>query len=408
MFKYLFKFFVLSLSIVLILSFSFVGSSVSAQSGTPISTKEEFNNIRNDLSGNYYLTCDIEFASSDFSYGGEYYNSGKCFLPIGDGKNAFKGTLDGRGYTVSGITVNVSGKVYSMNVTPVATGVSVASDDGWTGDYIIPSTPTTPNVSPAAGIFGSNQGTIKNLNVSNCTIKANSSNNATLYVGGIVGHNNGNILNCSVKNTLNCNSHSYIGGIAGYQSGGKIKDCLVRGKIETDGTYGSVVGAVAGGSVTECLSIAEFTGTRSLAAPVKMAGVDVLNNISNCYYIADTDYEGYGSRISVVDAKDPKSYDGFDFSNTWYMSGTLRRPALKAVTLSEGSDVTTGDLNANGEVDLLDLVLLARYVANWNADIHTEVANVNFNFTNGEDIVDLNDVNYLAHSLAGWNEAVLY
>lgn len=406
MFKILFKYITFSLSIVLILSLSFVGSGALAESATPISTKEEFYNIRNNLNGNYYLTCDIEFSSSDFAYGGNYYNSGKGFLPIGDGQTPFKGTFDGRGYTVSGITVNVSGKVYSMTVTPISTGVVVASDDGWTGDYIIPSNPSTATVSPAAGIFGSNQGTIKNLNVSDCSVKANSSNSATLYVGGIVGHNNGNILNCSVKNTLNCNSRSYIGGIAGYQSGGSIKNCFVRGKIESDGTYGSVVGALAGGSVEDSLSIAEFTGTK--AASVKVTGVDVLNNIRNCYYIADNDLEGYGSRISTVNAKNPKSYEGFDFENAWYMSGTLRRPALKGVVLSAGSDLTTGDLNADDKTNLVDLVLLARYTANWEVEVCEDVANVNFDFTDGEDIIDLNDVNYLARSLAGWDDAVLY
>ena len=40
--------------------------SVVAATATPISTKEELNNIRNDRAGNYYLTCDIVFTPEDF------------------------------------------------------------------------------------------------------------------------------------------------------------------------------------------------------------------------------------------------------------------------------------------------------------------------------------------------------
>ena len=404
MIKSLYKIVALCLIISIFLSLNLISGSASGESGTPISTKEEFYNIRNNLSGNYYLTRDIEFSTSDFAAGGTYYNSGKYFLPIGDGKNPFKGTFDGRGFTVSGIKISISGQVYSMNVTPVATGIMTADD--WTGDYIIDPTPK-PSTTPTAGVFGSNQGTIKNLNISDCSISARSSNSATLYVGGIAAHNGGNISNCSVKNTLNCDSRSYIGGIVGYQSAGSVTNCLVRGKIESDGTYGSVVGAVAGGKVTNCLSVVQFTGDK--AASVKLAGVDVLNNIANCYYKSDEECDGIGISVSSLNIKNPLSYSGFDFSDNWYMSGTLRHPALKGVGISEGSDITTGDLDADGTKNLLDLVLLARYVAKWNIEIHKEVANVNFDFTSdGEDIVDLADVTHLAQNLAGWNNAVLY
>lgn len=381
----------------------FVGGSVSAETATPISSKEEFDNIRNNLSGNYYLTCDIEFSSSDFASGGDYYNSGKGFVPIGDGKNPFVGSFDGNGYTVSGIKIAVSGNVYSMAVTAVNTGVQTLSDDEWTGDYIINPTPKL-EVSPAVGVFGSNKGTIKNLNVSNCAISARSSNKATLYVGGVVGHNKGDVLNCSVNNTLNCDSRSYIGGIAGYQSGGSISNCYVLGKIESEGVYGGVVGAVAGGGVTNCYTDVKFTG--DAATNFGVVGVDVQSNVNNCYYVADTELDGVGSRISTLMAKDPKAYTNFDFTSVWYMSGTLRRPALK---ISKKQDITTGDLNADYKVDLSDVVALAQYVAGWDVSVQTEVANLDFNFTSeGEDIIDLQDIVYLAQCVAEWDSVVLY
>ena len=403
MLKHLLKLISLTLNLLIILSALGVSYVVTAETAIPISTKAEFYNIRNNLSGNYYLTCDIEFSSSDFASTGVYYNAGNGFVPIGDGKNPFTGTFDGKGYTVSGIKASVSGKVYSMSVTPVNTGVQNLSDDGWTGDYIIDTNPK-PTVSPAVGIFGSNKGVIKNVNIINCQFSARSSNNATLYVGGIVGHNNGSILNCSVNNTLNCDKNSYIGGITGYQSGGSIQNCSVFGKIESDGVFGGVAAALAGGSATECYTDVAFTGTAS--ANFGLVGIDVLENINNCYYLSATELSGVGERIANTNAKDPKAYKNFDFESAWYMSGTNRRPMLKAL---KKQDITAGDLNADQKINLLDLVLLARYVAEWEVDSHVEVANVDYNFTaEGNDIIDLQDVAYLAKHLAGWNEAVLY
>jgi len=403
MLKHFFRFVSLCLCVAMLLSFGLVANGANTETAIAISSKEDFNNIRNNLSGDYYLTCDIEFSASDFASGGAYYNSGKFFVPIGSGKTPFTGTFDGKGYTISGIKVSVSGSVYNMSVTPVNTGISTLADDDWTGDYIINPNPKL-NVSPAVGVFGSNKGTIKNVNISGCSITARSSNSATLYVGGVAGHNNGNILNCSVNNTLNCDRYSYIGGITGYQSGGNIKNCYVLGKIESEGVFGSVAGAIAGGNVSECYADVTFTSTA--AADFGLVGIDVQNNINNCYYISNTELDGFGNLISTINAKNPKAYINFDFNENWYMSGATRRPALK---VSKNKDITTGDLNNDKTVDLTDIVVLAQYVANWDVLAHTEVANVDFNFNaEGDGIIDLQDVVYLAQSVAKWDSAVLY
>ncbi|MBO5232647.1 MAG: hypothetical protein J6B88_08500 [Clostridia bacterium] len=406
MHKYIFRIISLTLIIALILSFVGINGSVVADSAIAISSKEDFNNIRNNLSGDYYLTCDIEFSLSDFASGGAYYNSGKCFVPIGDGKTPFTGTFDGNGYTISGIKIAVSGYVYSMTVKAVGTEVAVASDDGWTGDYII--NPNNPklNVSPAVGVFGNNKGTIKNVNIEDCTISARSSNNATLYIGGIAGHNNGDIFNCSVKNTVNGDTKSYIGGITGYQSGGNIKNCYVLGKIESEGVYGGVAGAVADGIASECYSEVMFTGTGAACFGQVDYYIQNYGMVRECYYISDIELSGFGDRLSTINAKDPDYYLNFDYRYTWYMSGARRRPALKS---SKVQDIKTGDLDGDENIDLEDLVLLAQYVANWDVQSHTEVANVNFDFADdGSDIVDLRDVTYLAQNVAGWSVSILY
>ena len=58
---------------------------------TAISTKEQLNDIRNDLTGKYYLTNDIVFTDADFASGGEFCNNGNYWTPIGNIVNKFTG-----------------------------------------------------------------------------------------------------------------------------------------------------------------------------------------------------------------------------------------------------------------------------------------------------------------------------
>ncbi|MHB8963641.1 MAG: M26 family metallopeptidase, partial [Saccharofermentanales bacterium] len=85
---------------------------------TPIYTKQDLDNVRNDLNGQYYLANDIAFEAADFEEGGEFYNDGKGWLPIGyavivNGVMAedkpFTGTFDGCNHSVKGLKMNPSG-----------------------------------------------------------------------------------------------------------------------------------------------------------------------------------------------------------------------------------------------------------------------------------------------------------
>ena len=117
------------------------------------------------------------------------------WTPIGNATNPFKGTFDGRNYTIENIYIN--------NIVT---------------DY--------------QGLFGYNNGTIKNINLSNGTIIGRR------WVAGITGYNNKSILNCYSNITLSSMASaedglaSQIGGIAGTNQG-NIEKCCNTGKIST-------------------------------------------------------------------------------------------------------------------------------------------------------------------------------
>lgn len=373
------------LSFVLMVTTVFSVTAVAA-TATPISTKEELNNIRNNREGNYYLTCDIIFTPEDFMEGGAFYNGGKGFVPLSTNGKPFSGTFDGNGYSIKGLQISVSGLVYTISTTPITTSSSSGStdDEGWTGDYPIPPSVEIPNVSPVVGLFGSNTGTISNLFLDDAVISGNASNGAKMYIGGIVGHNKGTVSNCAVKATLSGNSAAYVGGVVGYQSSGSIYNCVSNVNITSGGRTAGIAGAVASGSVNTSYSVSNEKST-----------VAISNSAStiNAYYVADADANGLGTRIATADANNPELFEGFDFEEVWYIDNSINMPWL-----SNMKKVMLGDVNLDGDITIDDVVIVAQHVAGWQTIIVVDAADVN---SDGD--VTIDDVVLLAQYVAGWD-----
>ena len=121
------------------------------------------------------------------------------WVPIGaDEHITFKGTFDGKGHTISGLNVDI------------------------TGDY--------------GGLFGYLSGTVKNLTIKG-KVKATGG-----MCGGITGYlaENGKIIRCVSE--ANVRAHAQTGGIAGYNRAGTIWNCTNKGDVT-----GSIkVGGIAG------------------------------------------------------------------------------------------------------------------------------------------------------------------
>lgn len=211
---------------------------------TGIYTKEDLDAVRNDLAGKYILMNDIVFVKTDFNSGGPYYNAGKGWEPIGtDTDSGFTGIFDGNAYVIKGIVINRKGNT-------------------------------------AVGLFGSNNGTIQNLGLTDSIMRAS-------YIGGIAGLNNGTIQNCF--QTGEVSGSSWVGGIAGYNNDGIISGCYNTGNVVGDtrgsGNIGGITGWNSGGTVSECHNFGNISG------PSYVGGISGLNNnmgtIINCYNTGD-------------------------------------------------------------------------------------------------------------------------
>lgn len=186
--------------------------------GTPgdpygISTPAQLNEVRNYLDSHFILLNDIDLDAAT-SEGGDYYNDGAGWMPIGDSLNPFEGVFDGDGYEITGLNIDLTTTVSEI--------------------YI--------------GLFGYVQGTIKNINVDTGSINVSTTGEA--YVGSIAGYAvNGNILNCIIDDVNLDVLGDYVctGGITGYAENTTLEDCGFKGNITANASgYKSRVGGIVG------------------------------------------------------------------------------------------------------------------------------------------------------------------
>lgn len=207
--------------------------------------------------------------------------TGKAWTPIGtDYDNSYKGTFDGGGHTITGLTfttndefaglfgwLNRAGTVKNV----VMEGVQITSNQIYGGSI--------------GGVVGSSWGTIEN-----CSVSGNVS--GTVYVGGVVGVQiGGSITGCSssatVKGTVD------VGGVAGQtNSSATLTACYATGNViieinpRKNIAGGSLVGMNAGISLLACYATGNVTSTGSSTGKVHIGGFlgNNYTTVTACYW----------------------------------------------------------------------------------------------------------------------------
>ena len=207
--------------------------------------------------------------------------TGKDWTPIGtDYDNSYKGTFDGGGHTITGLTfttndeyaglfgwLNRAGTVKNV----VMEGVQITSHQIYGGSI--------------GGVVGSGWGPIENCSVSGSV-------SGTVYVGGVVGVQiGGSITGCSssatVKGTVD------VGGVAGQtNSSATLTACYATGNVTIEINPakniagGSLVGMNAGSSLLACYATGNVTSTGSSTGYVHIGGFlgDNYTTVTACYW----------------------------------------------------------------------------------------------------------------------------
>lgn len=174
--------------------------------------------VKKDLSANAILTDDIIVntgvldPNKDLVSGNDFIE----WIPIGKSSSdddAYTGTFDGNGHTISGLYFNKSNSWY-------------------------------------VGLFGciGTEGKISNVGVSDSYFQSSN----CPYIGGVCGSNSGELQNCSNSSTVIGKENEYrIGGVCGNNSG-TIKSCYNTASVSGQYSVGGVCGDNYEGPITNC------------------------------------------------------------------------------------------------------------------------------------------------------------
>ena len=207
--------------------------------------------------------------------------TGKDWTPIGtDYDNSYKGTFDGGGHTITGLTfttndeyaglfgwLNRAGTVKNV----VMEGVQITSNQIYGGSI--------------GGVVGYSWGTIENCSVSGSV-------SGTVYVGGVVGAQiGGSITGCSSSATVEGTVD--VGGVAGQtNSSATLTACYATGNVTIEINPakniagGSLVGMNAGSSLLACYATGNVTSTGSSTGKVHIGGFlgNNYTTVTACYW----------------------------------------------------------------------------------------------------------------------------
>ena len=174
--------------------------------------------------------------------------TGKDWTPIGtDYDNSYKGTFDGGGHTITGLTFTTNDEF--------------------------------------AGLFGwlNRAGTVKNVVMEGVQITSNQIHGGS--IGGVVGYGWGTIENCSVSGSVS--GTVYVGGVVGAQIGGSITGCsssaTVKGTVDVGGVAGQTNSSA---TLTACYAtgnvIIEMAPKKNIAGG-SLVGMNAGSSLLACY-----------------------------------------------------------------------------------------------------------------------------
>ena len=278
------------------------GLEGSGKEGDPyqIATADDllkFAKLVNDgeTTANAVLTADIVLNEKiEVDDNGAVTNQEKLseWIPIGNiideedpDSFGYTGTFDGDGHTISGLYIDSSSANYQGLFGYVGTGGTVKDlsvSGSVSGGMFV------------GGIVGYNNGGT----VTGCTFSGSGSVSGNSYVGGVVGvvgvvgDSSGTVKNC--YNTGDVTGGSYVGGVVG-QNSGSVENSYNTGNISGDISVGSSGGVVGwnSGSVENCYNTGSVTSSGSNVGGVVGYNVGPVKNCYNTGTVTGTyDYVG--------------------------------------------------------------------------------------------------------------------
>lgn len=262
-------------------------------------------NVDRDKSANAILTANIIVNTGVL----DAVNKGKVsesdfieWEPIGTGfSNAYTGTFDGQGYTISGLYFNDS-SAKDVGLFGYIGANGKISNVGVLDSYF-------KFKENGGGICGENYGELQNCSNSS-TVSGNR------IAGGVCGYtySGGTVINC--KNTGSVRGTNILGGVCG-ANGSNITNCFNKGTVSGQYEVGGVCGANRS-NITNCFNEGTVSGQYNLGG---VCGVSYSGTITNCYYLENTATGGIEGK-DVPGKAEKMSIEHFESGEVaWLLNG---------------------------------------------------------------------------------------
>ena len=289
------------------------------------------------LNINARLTSDISLHNPKNSGATEWTPIGET---SGTGTNAFAGTFDGQGHTISDLSIT------TLPSGAVRTGLFGTTYGGVVKDFTIKGSITLSagNKGDNSGIGGAIGATKYGTAVSGVTSYVNISNtsaNALVHVGGVVGElYSSTAKQCLYFGSINLqNASDSIGGVVGYINNSEIGYCANLGTVKT-ATEGAYVGGVLGylnneyGKVHNCYNYGSVKngGDNHCGAIIGWLRGGTASNLTDNYYLTGSASSAFGAGSITTTATAPaKNKSAFAGGEVCYLVNSKTSTGEKAL-----------------------------------------------------------------------------
>ncbi len=300
------------------------------------------------------------------------WSSTSGFLPVGKSFPSFGGSFNGKGYTISHLSINLPTTNYVGLFGYAATGGNSISNVILTVDNIT-----------GSQYVGGLAGELSSGTISGCSVTVNSGKtvSGTNYVGGFAGYDIVNISNSyvTISGTVS-GTGSYLGGFVGYNQGSTISNsyATIPGTVSGTGTYvGGFVGYNGNsGTISDSYATGTVAGTGTDVGG--FAGSNNSSTISNSF-----------ATVSVAGSSAVNGFVGLNssgtYNNDWYYNGTAYGQPANVTQATGYSDFYATGSGTGGAAFLVSGGCPAwNFTTNWASQVgaypilRTQLANQNF------------------------------
>ena len=141
-----------------------------------------------------------------------------------------------------------------------------------------------------------------------------------------------------------------------------------------------------------------------------LTGIEVASLPTKTKYLLNAPFNSAGLKIKLLYSNNTSEIittgfelNGFDSATEGEKTITVSYKEMKTSFKVLVENLKTGDINNDLNIDLIDINLLAQYVAEWNIDCNTEALD-----TNADGFITLTDIVHLSQYVAGWENIILH